>query len=122
MENDLDQKVHIAGIKIARKIMSSELMAKEIIREIRPGKNLNTDKELLDYAKQTGVTLYHPTSTCKMGPNIKKGDVVNNKLEVYGIKGLRIVDASIMPEIVSGNTNAPTIMIAEKGADLIKGK
>ena len=102
--------------------MSSELMAKEIIREIRPGKNLNTDKELLDYAKQTGVTLYHPTSTCKMGPNIKKGDVVNNKLEVYGIKGLRIVDASIMPEIVSGNTNAPTIMIAEKGADLIKGK
>ena len=122
LENDLDQKVHIAGIKIARKIMSSELMAKEIIREIRPGKNLNTDKELLDYAKQTGVTLYHPTSTCKMGPNIKKGDVVNNKLEVYGIKGLRIVDASIMPEIVSGNTNAPTIMIAEKGADLIKGK
>ena len=77
---------------------------------------------MIDYAKQTGVTLYHPTSTCKMGPYIRQGDVVNDKLEVYGMSGLRIVDASIMPQIVSGNTNAPTIMIAEKGADLIRGQ
>ena len=122
LENHLDQQVHIAGMKIAREIMGSDLMTREIIRETKPGENLRSNEDLIDYAKQTGVTLYHPTSTCKMGPNIRQGDVVNDKLEVYGMSGLRIVDASIMPQIVSGNTNAPTIMIAEKGADLIRGQ
>ncbi|NDA08114.1 MAG: choline dehydrogenase, partial [Alphaproteobacteria bacterium] len=120
LNSEEDQRVHIAGLKIAREIMESDIMRQHVNVELRPGKNINSDEDLLAYARETGVTLYHPVSTCRMGPSPAAGDVVDERLRVYGIDGLRVVDASIMPTLVSGNTNAPTIMIAEKAAAMIK--
>ena len=106
-------------MKIARDLMDTPIMSKVVESEVAPGMSNTSDADLLSYALETGVTLYHPVSTCRMGPNPGMGDVVDNRLRVYGILNLRVVDASIMPELVSGNTNVPTIMIAEKAADMI---
>lgn len=116
----LDQKIHVAGMRIARSLMETDLMKQVVAAEVTPGAGLETDDELLSYALETGVTLYHPVSTCRMGPEPQNGDVVDTSLRVHGVAGLRVVDASIMPTLISGNTNAPTIMIAEKAADIIK--
>ena len=86
--------------------------------EFQPGSAVETDKQLLDYARRRGGTVYHPTSTCKMGNDPLA--VVDAELRVYGIEGLRVADASIMPTVVSGNTNAATIMIGEKLADMMR--
>ncbi len=112
-----DQKVAVDSIKVARKIAEAPALKIHILDEYVPGSEHQTDLELLNVARQHSQTIYHPTSTCKMGND--KMAVVNERLQVHGIKGLRIIDASIMPEITSGNTNAPAIMIAEKGAEML---
>ena len=117
LSTELDRRVAVAGIKVARRIAAAPSLAPHITEEFVPGPAYRSDEELLEAARLFSQTIYHPTSTCRMGRDDRA--VVDARLRVRGIEGLRVVDASIMPEIVSGNTNAPTIMIAEKAADMI---
>ena len=119
LANEHDCQVAIDGIKVARRIADAPALKEHIIEEHVPGRQFETDEQLLETARNFSQTIYHPTSTCKMGSSNDEMAVVDDRLKVYGIQNLRVIDASIMPEIVSGNTNAPTIMIAEKGADMI---
>ncbi len=107
----------LAGVRAMRRILQSPAMAQHIAEEVEPGPACERDEELLDYIRRRGSTEYHPVSTCRMGQDARA--VVDARLRVRGFAGLRVIDASIMPSIVSGNTNAATIMIAEKGADLV---
>jgi choline dehydrogenase len=120
LSDPLDQEVALAGIKWGRKIAAQPALAPYIDHEMLPGPALATDPALLMFSRMAGQTLYHPVGSCQMGagPNA----VVDAELRVHGVTGLRVVDASIMPRLVSGNTNAPTIMIAEKASDMILGK
>ncbi|MFI5000292.1 MAG: GMC family oxidoreductase, partial [Reyranellales bacterium] len=113
-----DRDATVAGMQIARKIVSHSSMSKYIAFENHPGDKVQSYDEWLDYARCTGQTTYHVIGTCKMGADPLA--VVDDRLRVHGLAGLRVIDASIMPTVTSGNTNAPTIMIAEKGADMIK--
>ena len=117
LANAHDCQVAIDGIKLARRIADAPALKPHIIDEYVPGRQFETDEQLLETARQFSQTIYHPTSTCKMGSDDMA--VVDERLRVHGIDNLRVVDASIMPEIISGNTNAPTIMIGEKAADMI---
>lgn len=114
-----DQEIAVAGMRWSRKIAATETMRAIIAEERAPGAKAESDAELLDAGRDLAQSIYHPAGTCKMGPEGDKGAVVDPKLRVRGVDGLRVVDASIMPTLVSGNTNAPTIMIAEKAADMI---
>ena len=118
LSDERDFPVAIGGIKVARGIAQSPSLKDQISGEYIPGDQYQSDEALLDAARQYSQTIYHPAGTCKMGSD--KNAVVDDQLKVHGIDRLRVVDASIMPTITSGNTNAPTIMIAEKAADLIK--
>jgi len=113
----LDQDTAVASVKVARALATSDALSPYIVEEKVPGIGVSTDAELLDAARNISQTIYHPTSTCKMGSDPMA--VVDERLRVHGIKGLRVADASIMPTIVSGNTNAPAIMIGEKASDMI---
>lgn len=117
LSDERDQRVAVDSIKVARRIAEAPALAPHITDEHVPGRQYQSDEELLDAARRYSQTIYHPTSTCKMGDDDMA--VVDARLRVHGLRKLRVVDASIMPEIVSGNTNAPTIMIAEKAADMI---
>jgi choline dehydrogenase len=120
LSDSIDQQVAIAELKWGRKIASQPALKPYIINEIVPGDGIATDEQLLEYARGAGTTIYHPVGTCQMGHGPKT--VVDPQLRVHGVEGLRVVDASVMPRLVSGNTNAPTIMIAEKASDMILGK
>jgi choline dehydrogenase len=112
-----DRETIVAGVAAMRRIFQAPAMARHIAEEIEPGAQCDNDDELLDFIRRRGSTTYHPVGTCRMGQD--RNAVVDERLRVRGFAGLRVVDASIMPAVVSGNTNAATIMIGEKGADMI---
>ena len=112
-----DRRTVIDSIKVSRRIFDTSPLKDFVVKERLPGPDVKTDEEILEAARNIAQTIYHPTSTCRMGPD--EHAVVDPRLRVNGVKGLRVVDASVMPSIVSGNTNAPTIMIAEKASDMI---
>ncbi len=117
LSTELDCQTAIEAIRYTRRIMATESMKEHIAEEYLPDPKAESEDELLNQARNIANTIYHPTSTCRMGAD--ESSVVDPELRVRGVSGLRVVDASVMPEIVSGNTNAPTIMIGEKASDLI---
>ncbi|MBN27377.1 MAG: GMC family oxidoreductase [Alteromonadaceae bacterium] len=114
-----DQKVMIDGIRKGRAILQSQGFAQYQGAEVLPGKDINSDEALLAFIKQHAETIYHPVGTCKMGADNDDMAVVDEKLNVRSVMGLRVADASVFPRLVGGNTNAPTIMVAERAADFI---
>ena len=112
-----DHYVTVRAVRIARAIMTAPAMTPFQVSEIAPGVDRTTDDEILDWVKKAAETTYHPVGTCKMGSDPMA--VVDAQLRVHGIAGLRVADASIMPTLTSGNTNAPSIMIGEKAADMV---
>jgi len=119
LDREADRIVAVATLRMLRRILAVPAMARYCEAELAPGPDVASDDDLLDYARRTSTTCCHPVGTCKMGPARDPLAVVDAELRVHGLGGLRVVDASIMPMITSGNTNAPTMMIAAKAADLI---
>ena len=117
LSRQFDCDTVVAGMKLLRQIMNQPAMRHYIAEERAPAPECTNDSDLLAFARATGSTVFHPTSTCRMGPD--PAAVVDNRLRVHGIERLRVVDGSIMPTVVSGNTNAAIVMIGEKGADII---
>jgi choline dehydrogenase len=115
---EADRRAVVGGLKFIRRLFAAPALAKYVVAETVPGSQMASDAELLDYARQTGGTVFHATCTCKMGQDTMA--VVDDRLRVHGLQGLRVIDASVMPSVTSTNTNAPTIMIAEKGAAMIR--
>ena len=117
LSTETDRAANVEGLKILRKILSAPALTPYVVEEVDPGAKVVSDAELLSFCRARGSTIYHPTSTCRMGNDPLA--VVDQRLSVRGIEGLRVVDASVMPDLVSGNTNAAVIMIAEKASDMI---
>ncbi len=115
-----DRKVAAESLRLTRRIAQQPALAKYAPEEFLPGANFQSDEELARAAGDIGTTIFHPVGTCRMGPHGDAGAVVDSRLRVHGIHALRVVDASIMPTITSGNTNSPTLMIAERGSDMIR--
>jgi choline dehydrogenase len=112
-----DQATLVAGMRLSRRLAETKALSPYVAEELRPGPAITTDEQLLNHARDTAATIYHPVGTCKMGSD--PAAVVDARLRVHGIGGLRVVDGSVMPTLTSGNTNAPIIMIAEKASDMI---
>jgi len=122
LATDNDLRMMRAGIRLAREIFNQPAVRAHTSIEVAPGPDKTSDADLDAYARATATTVYHPLGTCRMGPASDDDAVVDPELRVHGIEGLRVVDASVMPDLVGGNINAPVIMIAEKAADLIRGR
>jgi choline dehydrogenase len=116
LATEADKNVAADSIRLTRAVMAQPAMQRYTAEEFKPGPQFETDAQLLAAAGDIASTIFHPVGTCKMGDASDKTAVVNDRLQVHGLQGLRVVDASIMPTIVSGNTNAPTLMIAERAA------
>jgi len=119
---ELDRRVIVAGMKLARRLLKSEPLSQYYDYEDYPGPKVQSDDEFLAAATQRGTTTFHPGCTCRMGPATSTWAVVDDQLRVHGLQGLRVIDASIMPRMISANLNASTMMIADKASDLIRGK
>ncbi|MBX9710337.1 MAG: choline dehydrogenase [Xanthobacteraceae bacterium] len=117
LATETDRFCAIESIKYARKLAATDALKPYLASEYRPGATVQSDAEILDFARENGATIFHPTGTCKMGSDAMA--VTDSSLRVHGIAGLRVVDCSIMPTLISGNTHAPAVMIAEKASDMI---
>jgi choline dehydrogenase len=117
LATEVDRAANVEGLKMLRKILQAPALRPYVTEEVDPGAKVVSDEALLSYCRARGSTIYHPTSTCRMGNDVLA--VVDQRLRIRGIQGLRVVDASVMPDLVSGNTNAAVIMIAEKASDMI---
>lgn len=118
LSTELDRATTVAGVKAARAIAESPAMRPYVKREVKPGPGAANDADLLEFCRNNGATIFHPTGTCRMGSDALA--VVDARLRVHGVAGLRVIDCSAMPTLVSGNTNAPAVMMAEKAVDLIR--
>jgi choline dehydrogenase len=118
LSTETDRRCMVEGIKLGRRLAQTRALGQWVEEEIVPGAAAASDEDILTFIRRTGNTIYHPSGTCRMGGD--PASVVDPKLRVRGIEGLRVADASIMPTVVSGNTNAPAIMIGEKCADMVK--
>jgi len=122
LSEERDRRVLLGAMKLARRLLHSDPLQPYIAYEAFPGPDVQTDDELLAAAKQRGTTTFHPMGSCKMGPASDPMAVVDDQLRVHGLEGLRVIDASIMPTMLSANLNAATMMIGEKGSDMVRGK
>lgn len=118
LSTDLDRRTAVAGVKAARAIAASAAMRPYVKREVKPGRQDTSDDALLEFCRNNGATIFHPTGTCRMG--VDPLAVVDTRLRVNGVTGLRVIDCSVMPTLVSGNTNGPAVMMAEKAVDMIR--
>ncbi|MBI5265448.1 MAG: GMC family oxidoreductase N-terminal domain-containing protein [Bradyrhizobium sp.] len=119
---ELDRRIIVAGMKLARRLLKSAPLAPYYAYEDFPGPNVESDDEFLGAAQQRGTTTFHPACTCRMGPAESSWAVVDDQLRVHGLEALRVVDASVMPRMISANLNASTLMIADRASDLIRGR
>ena len=122
LEHPEDRRVLLAGLKLARRLMGTQAMAPYFVAETLPGPQVRSDDEWMDFARRRGSTAYHLVGTCRMGPAGEPMAVVDAQLRVHGTESLRVVDASVMPQVPSANTLAATLMVAEKAADMILGR
>jgi choline dehydrogenase len=118
LDDERDRRAVIGGLRFLRRLFDAPALARYVVAETAPGAGVQSDDELLEYARQTGTTVFHASCSCRMGPDTMS--VVDDNLRVHGLEGLRVIDASVMPAVTSTNTNAPTIMIAEKGAAMVR--
>lgn len=120
LASELDQRCAVAAMRFARRLAETKPLSEYVAREVAPDNAPQNDAELLEFARNYGATIFHPVGTCRMGPEGDPDAVVDSRLRVQGVDGLWVVDCSIMPTLVSGNTNVPAIMIGEKAADMIR--